>query len=261
MVCLSPRHGGGPRSEFITCVLSILPLTIGYIGTAERTGVRTWRFADHHLPPPSRSRSAPPPFGIEQVAFNREETARRKRTDPGKERVGFSFGVFEPVDTGSVLNSCRFNLRADGPGSPLPCELSRDRNGPQPPRGRAARVPFCFSELRPKEFECGPTARFALVPGWPSFRLCFLTLQHAGPCNPLGLCVHFGEPRDGGGLLLAYAAGYVTPLLVAATATENLKRIPAIRKYSQWINPASGMLLVAGGTYFFLDSVTATLPA
>ena len=46
-------------------------------------------------------------------------------------------------------------------------------------------------------------------------------------------------------------------LLVAATFTESLKRIPAIRSYSQWINPVSGLLLVAGGTYFFLDSIPA----
>jgi len=56
---------------------------------------------------------------------------------------------------------------------------------------------------------------------------------------------------------MCYALGYVTPLQIAASATESLKKLPALRSYASWVTPASGVLLVAGGTYFFLENVPA----
>ena len=50
-------------------------------------------------------------------------------------------------------------------------------------------------------------------------------------------------------------SGYVAPLLFAATATDGLKSVMALREKSQWVNPTSGFLLVAGGTYAFLSRV------
>lgn len=101
-----------------------------------------------------------------------------------------------------------------------------------------------------------------------------------------------GDPVKGGSLLLAYTSGYVVrydvlsdlaaatripgwccqrercttnshsaprvaavqaPLLAAATFTGALKDIVAVRQYSAWITPASGAMLVAGGTYALLS--------
>ena len=42
---------------------------------------------------------------------------------------------------------------------------------------------------------------------------------------------------------------YVIPLLVAATFTGALKSILALRQYSAVVTPASGVLLLSGGTY------------
>eukprot|EP00879_Flechtneria_rotunda_P018121 GHRR01019003.1.p1 GENE.GHRR01019003.1~~GHRR01019003.1.p1 ORF type:complete len:369 (+),score=127.62 GHRR01019003.1:681-1787(+) len=61
------------------------------------------------------------------------------------------------------------------------------------------------------------------------------------------------DPIAGAGLLLAYSCGYVAPLLVAATVTGAAKQLLDIRKYSNWITPTSGVLLVAGGTYTLLS--------
>ncbi|KAL0049459.1 hypothetical protein WJX82_002959 [Trebouxia sp. C0006] len=58
------------------------------------------------------------------------------------------------------------------------------------------------------------------------------------------------RPLEGGALLLAYTTGYVAPLLVAATFTGALKNILALRQYSAVVTPASGVLLLAGGTFF-----------
>ncbi|CAD7703978.1 unnamed protein product [Ostreobium quekettii] len=63
------------------------------------------------------------------------------------------------------------------------------------------------------------------------------------------------DPLLGGALLLSYTLGYVTPLLVAATATGALTKILSLRKWSSWLTPASGVLLVSGGTYALLSRV------
>lgn len=83
----------------------------------------------------------------------------------------------------------------------------------------------------------------------------------ASPCATpilatlLAYAASSGDPLSGGTLLLTYTSGYVAPLLFAATATDGLKSVMALREKSQWVNPTSGFLLVAGGTYAFLSRV------
>ena len=48
---------------------------------------------------------------------------------------------------------------------------------------------------------------------------------------------------------------YVGPLLLAATAAGTLKQLLSLRQYSAWITPASGVLLLSGGTYTLLSRV------
>lgn len=59
----------------------------------------------------------------------------------------------------------------------------------------------------------------------------------------------------GGALLFAYTLGYVAPLLGAALFTGALQRILAMRQWSAWVTPASGVLLLTGGTYALLSRV------
>ena len=61
------------------------------------------------------------------------------------------------------------------------------------------------------------------------------------------------DPLVGGSLLLAYTCGYVAPLLAAATVTGATQRLMELRQYSRWVPPASGAMLVAGGTYALLS--------
>ena len=51
----------------------------------------------------------------------------------------------------------------------------------------------------------------------------------------------------GAGLLLAYALGYVAPLVLAGTFTASIKKLLELRRWSGWINPVSGTLLVLFG--------------
>eukprot|EP00210_Caulerpa_lentillifera_P001767 g1697.t1 len=46
-------------------------------------------------------------------------------------------------------------------------------------------------------------------------------------------------------LLTSYTTGFIAPLLIAATATEALSRILSFRQFSNWITPASGVLLIS----------------
>ena len=63
------------------------------------------------------------------------------------------------------------------------------------------------------------------------------------------------DPVAGGGLLLAYSAGYVAPLLGAALGAGALARLLALRRWSGWVTPACGVLLLAGGTYALLSRI------
>ncbi len=59
-------------------------------------------------------------------------------------------------------------------------------------------------------------------------------------------------------LLLAYTAGYVAPLIIAGTFTATVKNLLALRQWSAWITPASGLLLLGFGVFSLLDRLIAT---
>jgi cytochrome c-type biogenesis protein len=61
-----------------------------------------------------------------------------------------------------------------------------------------------------------------------------------------------GKPVLGGALLLAYAVGYVLPLVLAGTFTALIKRLLALRQWSGWVTPASGALLLGFGLFSLL---------
>jgi cytochrome c-type biogenesis protein len=60
------------------------------------------------------------------------------------------------------------------------------------------------------------------------------------------------DPVLGSLLLLAYTAGYVAPLILAGTFTASIKKILELRRWSGWITPVSGALLVGFGTFSLL---------
>ncbi|KMZ64642.1 Cytochrome c-type biogenesis ccda-like chloroplastic protein2 [Zostera marina] len=69
----------------------------------------------------------------------------------------------------------------------------------------------------------------------------------------LGYVAASKNPLIGGSLLLTYTTGYVAPLLVAASFAGALQSLLSLRKYSSWINPVSGAFLLGGGIYTVLD--------
>ncbi|NEO27790.1 MAG: cytochrome c biogenesis protein CcdA [Kamptonema sp. SIO4C4] len=80
----------------------------------------------------------------------------------------------------------------------------------------------------------------------------------ASPCSTpvlATLLAWVGSTQDislGAVLLLAYTLGYVTPLILAGTFTSSLKKILELRRWSGWINPVSGALLLGFGVFSLL---------
>lgn len=66
------------------------------------------------------------------------------------------------------------------------------------------------------------------------------------------------DPWLGAGLLLSYTAGYTAPLLIAGTFTAAIKRFLALRRWSAWITPASGVLLIGFGMFSLLTRLFPT---
>ncbi|XP_057964786.1 cytochrome c-type biogenesis ccda-like chloroplastic protein isoform X2 [Malania oleifera] len=89
----------------------------------------------------------------------------------------------------------------------------------------------------------------------------------ASPCSTpvlatlLGYVATSRDPIIGGSLLLTYTTGYVAPLLLAASFAGALQSLLSFRKFSAWINPMSGALLLGGGLYTLLDRLFPTTMA
>lgn len=65
------------------------------------------------------------------------------------------------------------------------------------------------------------------------------------------------DPLLGSGLLLSYTVGYAAPLVLAGTFTASLRKLLELRRWSGWITPASGILLVGFGVFSLLSRVVS----
>jgi cytochrome c-type biogenesis protein len=83
----------------------------------------------------------------------------------------------------------------------------------------------------------------------------------ASPCSTPVLATLLGwvaTKQDwilGAVLLLSYTAGYVAPLILAGTFTASIKKLLELRRWSGWITPASGVLLVGFGVFSLLARI------
>ncbi len=83
----------------------------------------------------------------------------------------------------------------------------------------------------------------------------------ASPCSTPVLASLLGwvaSTQDlilGAVLLISYTAGYVTPLILAGTFTASIKKLLELRRWSGWINPVSGALLVGFGVFSLISRI------
>ncbi|MBD2230360.1 cytochrome c biogenesis protein CcdA [Phormidium tenue] len=111
----------------------------------------------------------------------------------------------------------------------------------------------------------GPTFENLNLPPWLRAYALGLTFGIvASPCSTPVLATLLAwisttkDPVLGGALLLAYAVGYVTPLVLAGTFTASLKRLLNLRQWSSWVTPASGALLLGFGVFSLLSRLLPT---
>ena len=82
----------------------------------------------------------------------------------------------------------------------------------------------------------------------------------ASPCaspvlvSLLGFVATQGDPLLGAALLTAYSLGETTPVLLAGIAAGSATRIVSAQRRFEWVTPASGSALLAIGTYNGLSS-------
>lgn len=209
----------GLATSFSPCILSVLPLTVGYIAG----------YADTEAPDGGRS----------QVSAN---------------AFGFSVGVASTLAVLGVASSTLGKTYGQiGPGLPIAVSLVAIVMGLNLLDVLEIRFPSLFQNFDARALRVPPLLKSYLA----GVTFAFVSSPCSTPvlASLLAYAATLDNPSAGGVLLMCYALGYVAPVQVAASTTEVLKNIPALRNATRGINTFSGMLLVGGGTYFLLENV------
>jgi len=209
----------GLLTSLSPCTLSMLPVTIGYIGGYTPTSDETAGKVRRHIWAQSLGFAAGVAFTLTLLGLGAALLGR----------VYGQTGSFWPTVVGGVAILMGLNLLEVIPLR-FPAWFNRlEIPGEWPRLGRAVLLGLTFGLVASP---CSTPVLVALL-AWVSTT---------------------GQPWVGGGLLLAYALGLVLPLLLAGVFAGSLKQLLALRRWSGWLTYASGVVLVGFGTVTILSA-------